>query len=280
MPAGVKPGQNYRITDLDLASRLSFFIWSTVPDAELLKVATDNTLHTAGGARQAGAPDARRSAAPRRCRRASRRSGCGCRTSRRFTPTRCCSRRSTTSLAESYKRETELFFDSIVREDRSVLDLFTADYTFVNERIAKRLPDSEHHRRERSSASAVTDENRRGILGHGSILMHDVGGRPHVAGAARQVDHGSAARVAAAAAAAGRRRRSRTPSRRPIPASRCRRASAWKSTARTRRAQSCHRVIDPLGLALENFDVVGAWRIKDNGVGVDYRGEALRRHRS
>ena len=109
--------------------------------------------------------------APRRCRRGSRRSGCGCRTSRRFTPTRCCSRRSTTSSPTSYKRETELLFDSIVREDRNVLDLFTADYTFVNERIAKVYRHSEHHRARTFQRVTLPDENRRGILGHGSILM-------------------------------------------------------------------------------------------------------------
>ena len=106
-------------------------------------------------------------------------------------------------LGEALKKETELFFDSIVREDRSILDLITADYTFVNERIARHYGianiNGENFRR-----VTLTDENRRGLLGQGSILALDLGRRSHVAGAARQVDHGSAARIAAAGAAAER----------------------------------------------------------------------------
>ena len=105
-------------------------------------------------------------------------------------------------LAESYKRETELFFDSIVREDRNILDLLTADYTFVNERIARvyRMPNivGENFRRVTRARRAPRHPRP------GQRADADGGRRPHVAGAARQVDHGSAARIAAAAAAAER----------------------------------------------------------------------------
>ena len=114
------------------------------------------------------------------------------------------------TLADAFRRETELFFDSIVREDRNVLDLLTADYTFVNERIAKHygIPNvmGNQFRRVRCPT-----EPRRGILGHGSVLQLDLGRRSHVAGAARQVGDGSAARDAAAAAAAERARLSKRP---------------------------------------------------------------------
>ena len=109
--------------------------------------------------------------APKRCRRASRRSGCGCRTSTRSSRTRCCIPSFDNELAESYKRETELFFDSIVREDRNVLDLLTADYAFVNERDRQGLPHPEHHRRRVPARARSLDENRRGLLGQGSMLM-------------------------------------------------------------------------------------------------------------
>ena len=115
-------------------------------------------------------------------------------------------------------------------------------------------------------------DDRRGILGQGSVLMlTSVADRTSPVHA-RQVGDGSAARLAAAAAAAERAgARGDQGGRRTAGCCRC--ASAWRSTARTRRARSCHRVIDPLGLALENFDVTGAWRIKDNGVPVDATGE-------
>ena len=142
-------------------------------------------------------------------------------------------------LAESYKRETELFFDSIVREDRNVLDLLTADYTFVNERIASvyRIPNiiGENFRR-----VPLADENRRGILGQGSMLM-----LTSVADRTSPVQRGKWIMEVLLG----------SPPPPPPPdvppledtkaatraASRCRRASAWRSTARTRRARRATR---------------------------------------
>ena len=107
------------------------------------------------------------------------------------------------NLRQAFRRETELLFDSIVREDRSVLDLLTADYTFVNERLARHygIPNVYGSQFRRV---AVTDEARRGLLGQGSILTVTSHAEPHLAGAARQVDPREPARHAAAAAAAER----------------------------------------------------------------------------
>ena len=88
-PRAQAPGSATALRDLDLASRLSFFLWGTAPDAELMQVAAQGRLTRAGRAREAGAAACSRTRAPKRCRRASRRSGCGCRTSRRSCPTRC-----------------------------------------------------------------------------------------------------------------------------------------------------------------------------------------------
>ena len=115
------------------------------------------------------------------------------------------------NLRQAFQRETELFFDSIMREDRSVLDLLTADYTFVNERLARHygIPDVYGSQFRRVT---LTDDARRGLLGQGSMLAGDVARRPHVAGPARQVDsrepprHAAAAAAAQRAAAQGRRR--------------------------------------------------------------------------
>jgi hypothetical protein len=172
------------------------------------------------------------------------------------------------SLGQAFKRETELFFDSLVREDRSLLELLTADYTFVNERIAR------HYGIANVTGPAFrrvsVPEYRRGVLGHGSILvLTSVADRtsPVMRGKwVMEVLLGSpppppppnVPLFEETKAAAGGKLlsvRERMEEHRRNPA-----------------CTSCHRVIDPLGLALENFDVTGRYRIKDNEVPVDPSG--------
>ena len=172
-------------------------------------------------------------------------------------------------LGQAFKRETELFFDSIVREDRNVLDLLTADYTFVNERLARHygIPNVTGPQFRR----VTVPEYRRGILGQGSILtLTSVADRtsPVMRGKwVMEVLLGSPPPPPppnvppfddTKAAAGGKLLsvRERMEEHRRNPA-----------------CTSCHRVIDPIGLALDNFDVTGKWRIKDNGVPVDATGE-------
>jgi hypothetical protein len=168
-------------------------------------------------------------------------------------------------LAQAFRRETELFFDSIVREDRSLLDLISADYSYINERIALHygIPNvtGAHFRR------VQMPENRRGILGHGSILVMtsnaDRTSPVHRGKWVMEVMLGSPP---------------------PPPPPNIPELDEVKPTGGGRMlsvrermeehrknptCNSCHRVIDPLGLALENFDPTGAWRIKDNEVAVD-----------
>ena len=138
------------------------------------------------------------------------------------------------TLGDAFIKESELFFDSLVREDRSMLDLFTADYTFVNERIARHygIPNVTGNAFRRVTLPA----ERRGILDPRQRAGADLGRRSHLAGDARQVGDGSDDGLAAAAAAARRAdvRRDQGRSRRAA-CSPC--ASAWKSTARTRSAR-------------------------------------------
>ena len=165
-------------------------------------------------------------------------------------------------------RESELFFDSLVREDRSLLDLLTADYTFVNERLARHygMPNVTGTEFQR----VTVPDYRRGILGHGSVLvLTSVADRtsPVMRGKwVMEVLLGSPppppppnvpALEETGAATNGRTLtvRERMEEHRKNPA-----------------CTSCHRVIDPLGLTLENFDVTGRWRIKDNGLPVDSSG--------
>lgn len=270
MPAGTKPGQNYRITDLDLASRLSYFLWATAPDAELVKVATSGGLKTPAVLET----EVRRMLADLRSESLATRFASQwlrLQDVDKIRPDALLYPSYDNELSESYKRETELFFDSIVREDRNVLELLTADYTFVNERIAKvyRIPNVMGHEFRRVT---IADEARRGILGHGSVLMQTA-----VADRTSPVQRGKWIMEVLlgspppppppnvplfdetkAVADGGRTLsvRERMEEHRKNPA-----------------CTSCHRVIDPLGLALDNFDVVGAWRIKDNGVVVDPTGK-------
>ncbi|MBI4478257.1 MAG: DUF1592 domain-containing protein [Acidobacteria bacterium] len=268
MPAGTKPGQNYRITELDLAARLSYFLWATAPDAELLKVAASGALRTPA---VLGKQVRRMLADPRSEALSTRFASQWLRLQDvdKIKPDALLYPSYDNELADSFTRETQLFFDSIVREDRNILDLLTADYTFINERIAKvyRIPNVMGHQFRRVT---VPDE-RRGILGHGSVLMQTA-----VADRTSPVQRGKwvlevlfgtpppppppnvpAFEETKAVADGGRTLsvRERMEEHRKNPA-----------------CTSCHRVMDPLGLALENFDVVGAWRFKDNGVAVDPSG--------
>ena len=168
------------------------------------------------------------------------------------------------------QRETELFFDSIVREDRPVLDLLTADYTFVNERLAKHYGIAERHR-QRVPARVQLPEYRRGLFGQGSILtLTSFADRTSPVQRGKwimEVLFGSPPPppppnvpllddTKAVIGGKNLSTRERMEEHRKNPA-----------------CTSCHKVIDPLGLALENFDATGAWRIKDNEVPVDSVGD-------
>ena len=269
VPRSVKPGQNYRISDIDLASRLSFFLWAAPPDAELVKAAGTGTLRNPavldGQVR-------RMLADPRASALADRFAAQWLRLQDLETihPDPLLYPKYDHTLAEAMERETRLLFDHIVREDRDVLELLTADYTFVNARLARHygIPNVAGSSFQRVS---LQDPNRRGILGHGSILtMTSVADRtsPVLRGKwvlevlfgmpppppppdvpdLNETKTTSGTRLLSV--------RERLEAHRALPA--CR---------------SCHRVIDPLGLALEGFDVTGAWRIKDSFVPVDATGE-------
>jgi hypothetical protein len=270
MPVGARPGQNYRMTDLDLASRLSYFLWATGPDAELLKAARSNTLHVPAvldkqvtrmlGDTRADALSTRFASQWLRLQDVDK-----------IKPDAMLFPSYNNELAAAYKRETELFFDSIVREDRNVLDLFNADYAFVNERTAKvyRIPNIVGDEFQRVK---VTDENRRGLLGQGSILLQtSIADRtsPVLRGKwIMEVLLGSPPPPA-------------PPNVPPLDDTKAATDSGSNLSVRQRMEEhrknptcaSCHRVIDPLGLSLDNFDVIGAWRIKDNGVPVDTTGK-------
>ncbi|HEY7448832.1 MAG TPA: DUF1592 domain-containing protein [Vicinamibacterales bacterium] len=264
-PANVATGQNYRISDLELASRLSYFLWSTAPDDELVRVAADRKLRTPVELEK----QVRRMLRDARSESLATRFAAGwlhLAELESMTPDALLYPLYDRTLAQALRRETELFFDSIVRDDRNVLDLLTANYTFVNERLALHygIPGILGSRFRRVE---VTSGDRRGLLGHAGILtMTSNADRtsPVIRGKwVMEVLLG-------------------TPPPPPPPT-----APGLEATSSIRNGQllsvrermeahranpacsSCHRMIDPIGLALENFDVTGVWRIKDNGVSID-----------
>ena len=264
-PANITSGQNYRISDLELASRLSYFLWSTAPDDELIALAAARKLRNPVELEK----QVRRMLQDARSESLATRFAAGwlhLAELESMTPDALLYPLYDRTLAQALRRETELFFDSIVREDRSVLDLVTANYTFVNERLALhyKIPGILGSRFRRVE---LTSDVRRGLLGHASILtMTSNADRtsPVIRGKwVMEVLLG-------------------TPPPPPPPT-----APGLEATSAIKNGQllsvrermeahranpsctSCHRLIDPIGLALENFDVTGVWRIKDNGVPVD-----------
>ena len=256
-----------RVSDIALASRLSFFLWATGPDVELTKIAMQGRLTAPGVLEQ---QVARMLADPRAESLSTRFAAQWLRLNDvdAMLPDAISYPYYDHTLGEAFVRETELFFQSIVRDDRSVLDLLTADYSYVNERIAR------HYGIADVTGPAfrrvALPENRRGLLGQGSVLV-----LTSVADRTSPVMRGKWIMEVLLG--------SPPPPPPPnVPALEATNATSGGKVLSTRErmeehrknpaCQSCHKVIDPLGLALDNFDVTGKWRIKDNGVAIDSAG--------
>ena len=254
-PANAAPGTSYRISDLELASRLSFFLWSSIPDEELLRVAERGELRDPAVL----AAQAKRMLADRHSE-AFVTNFAGqwlfLRNLQAVVPVQNVFPDFDDTLRQSFRRETELFVDSLVRDDRSVLDLLRADYTFLNERLARHygIPNvkGSHFRRVSLGPTSV----RSGILGQGAILtvtsypdrtspvvrgkwiLENLLGTPPPPPIPNV---GDLKPTNGQGVVLSMRQRMEQHRRNPVCA-------------------SCHAMMDPLGLSLENFDAVGKWR--------------------
>jgi hypothetical protein len=253
-PPNLAPGTPYRVTDVELASRLSFFLWSSIPDDELLRIAEQGKFNRP----EVLATQARRMLNdPRSDALVSNFAGqwLQLRNLKGIVPNSDTFPDFDDNLRQAFRREAELFFASIVKEDRNVLDLMTADYTFVNERLAKHynLPNvfgSDFRR------VTLAEETRRGLLGKGAVLLvtsHATTTSPVLRGKwVLENLLGSPP----------------PPPPPDVPALREDEPGGPRRTMREQMEQhrnspacaSCHKAMDPFGFALENFDVVGAWR--------------------
>jgi mono/diheme cytochrome c family protein len=266
-PLSAEAGAPYRISDVELASRLSFFLWSSIPDDNLLRVAEEGKLKDPAVLQ---AQVTRMLADPRSRALIDNFAGqwLQLRNVRNVQPNSDLFPDFDDNLRQSFKRETELFFESIMREDRPVIELMTADYTFVNERLARHYGMANIYG-SRFRRVQVKDEARRGLLGQGSILSvtsHAERTSPVVRGK-WILDNILGAPV--------------PPPPPDIPQLKENVEGEKPRTMREQMAEhranpvcaSCHKVMDPIGFALENFDTVGAWRTEDAGVPIDASGQ-------
>ncbi len=269
VPPNASPGEAYRISDLELASRLSFFLWSTVPDGDLIAVAEAGRLREPGVLRE---QVDRMLRDPRSEALSSRFGAQWLRLGQLndHVPDPIIFPQFDTTLAWSMRRETELLFDSVVREDRNILDLLTADYTFVDERLAKHyaIPGVLGNRYRRVS---LTDENRFGVLGHASILtLTSIADRTSPVGRGKWVMQ----------VLLGTSPPTPPPNVPELETETTRMKVARVLTLRERMEEhranptcaACHAMIDPIGFALENFDAMGRWRDLDHGMQIDATG--------
>ena len=267
-PAGVAEGKDFRIDDLELATRLSFFIWSTIPDERLLTLARQKRLSQPV---VFNAEVKRMLADPRAEALSTRFAAQWLRLQdlEKVKPDAFLFPDFDQLLANAMQKETELFFEDMVRRDRSVLTAFTAESTFVNERLAKHygIPSvsGTHFRK-----VAYADDQRRGVLGHGSVLVQtSLGNRTSpvlrgkwvmevLLGAPPPPPPPNVPDLEQTAGAKDGKQlttRERMEMHRDNPT-----------------CKSCHNFMDPIGLALDNFDVTGKLRYRENGAQLDTRG--------
>jgi mono/diheme cytochrome c family protein len=265
-PARLAAGATYRLSDVDLASRLSFFLWSSIPDDELLTTAASGKLREPMILER----QVRRMLKDPKADALVKNFAGQWLYLRDLANVQTEAKNFDDNLRQSFRQETEMLFETIVRDDRSILELVDADYTFVDERLARHygIPNvrGSHFRR----VTLAADSPRRGLLGQGSmltvtsiatrtspvsrgkwILENLLGAPPPEPPPGVETDLGE-----------GTEEAKTTSLRQRLEAHR-----------RSPQCAGCHRIMDPLGFSLENFDLVGTWREFDGPVPIDNTGQ-------
>ena len=260
-PANAAPGTIYRIGDMELASRLAFFLWSSIPDDELLALAAKGRLQTPAVLQQ----QVTRMLADERARAlGSNFAGqwLFLRNLKGLQPDADVYPDFDHNLRDAFQRETELLFENIVLQDRPVMDLLEADYTFVNERLARHygIPGVYGSQFRRV---AVTNPARRGLLGHGSILtLTSYANRTSPVNRGKYVLTNILGTPPPPPPA-------NVPPLDEKPGRALSMRERMEEHRRNPACAGCHRLMDPIGLSLENFDGTGRWRTRDNDAAID-----------
>ena len=266
-PTGVAPKAVYRISNLELASRLSFFLWSSIPDEELLTAAVRGDLHQPAVLQQ----QVKRMLADERSRMLVTNFAdqwLYLRNLASITPDMRAFPDFDDNLRKSFRKETHLFFESVMREDRSVLDLLRADYSFLNERLAKHYGVPNVYGSRFRKVTFGPETMRGGLLRQGSILTvtsYATRTSPVIRGK-WILDNILGVPP--------------PPPPPNVPALEEAKAAMKKMTMRERLSEhrknpacaGCHKLMDPPGFSLENFDAVGRWRQAEDGTAVDASG--------
>ncbi|HEY7393823.1 MAG TPA: DUF1592 domain-containing protein [Gemmatimonadaceae bacterium] len=268
-PAKVAEGQDYQISDVDLASRLSFFLWGTIPDQRLLTLAEQKRLSN----KLVLEREVKRMLADPRANALSTRFAAQwlrLQDLEKVHPDAFLFPDFDLQLADAMRQETQLLFGDLVKNDKSILDLFTADYTFVNERLAKHygIPNITGDEFQKVK---YADSTRRGILGHGSILV-----QTSLANRTSPVLRGKWVMEVLIG----------MPPPPPPPGvpdlEETKDAKDGKQLTTRERMEihranatcrACHQYMDPMGLALDNFDVTGKLRFRENAMPLDTKGQ-------
>jgi hypothetical protein len=267
-PAGLAPGTSHPVSDLELASRLSFFLWSSIPDDELIDLAVQGKL------RQAGVLERE----VRRMMLDPRSASLVNNFAEQWLYLRDLDSRKPNellfpgfdeSLRAAFRKETDLFLDSVLRGNRSVLELLSANYTFLNERLAKHYGIPNIHGVEFRRVNLPANSPRGGLLGQGSLLtIASYANRTSPVTRGKWVLENllSAPPPPPPAAVPALKTEAREPGK----------TLTMRDAMIQHRANpacaGCHSRMDPIGFAMENFDPVGSWRDRDNGTPIDASG--------
>ena len=265
-PVGVAPGAAYQVSDVTLASRLSFFIWSSLPDDELLAAAERGELHKPKVLEK----QVRRMLADQRAKNfAGNFAGqwLHLRNLESFTPDLRLFPDFDDNLRQSFRRETELHFETMLREDRSVLDLLKADYTFLNERLARHYGVPNIYGSQFRRVALGKSSERGGLLRQGSVLTvtsYATRTSPVIRGN-WILDNLLGAPPPPPPPNVPNLRENTVSESLPMRA----RLAEHRANAA---CASCHDLMDPIGFALENFDAIGRWRTAEDGLPIDVTG--------
>ena len=263
IPENIQPGENYRISNLELASRLSYFLWGTAPDADLINVAVLGELGSDAvlekQVRNMLEDPRAETLANNFAAQWLRLTGI-----EEIHPEPTIFPDYTRNLAQAMRREVELVFQDIVREDNNVLDLLTSDYTYVNETLARHynFPNVLGNRFRRVK---LNDPNRFGLLGKGAILTST-----SLANRTSPVARGKYVLEVLIGS-------SPPPPPAEVPPFKESVNNQKTLTVRERMVEhranpscnACHKIMDPIGLTMENFDAIGRWRLNDSGSPID-----------